>query len=153
MWLGLRSFRIEYRYLALGTLEGISTWNSRGRPRKPWKRSKVTWATCWTLVGHPISMGWRGAEIGASSCRSTRQDTMDLLKAARRNSTNDSCCWWWRLCSGPPTPPPPLEEGAVEEEPFPWPPQPPPFDIITMPVMSILLISSGLWSVWCIWSS
>lgn len=51
--------RKKRRYLALGAVRGTSGSNSTGRPRNPWNRSKVTWATCRTSVGHPISIEWR----------------------------------------------------------------------------------------------
>lgn len=88
----------EREYLALGTRPGIWSWNSGGRPRKPWKRSKVTWVMWWTLVGHPVSMGgWGTAEI-TSSGGSTRHDTIDFLKAPNSKGTMQlwslSCgCW------------------------------------------------------------
>ena len=108
-------------YLALGTRPGISTSNSTGKPRNPLKRSKVTWVMCWTLVGHPISMWWT-VEI-TSSGRSTRQATMDFLKADKRRATTES---WF--CSS-----------SVALAPFaPFtPPQPPPFVTITSPVIVI----------------
>lgn len=45
--------------LALGAFFGTSGSNSEGRPRKPSKRSYVTWATWHILVGRPISMARR----------------------------------------------------------------------------------------------
>jgi len=124
------------KYLALGTRQGISTSNSTGRPRKPLKRSKVTWVICWTLVGQPMSMWWRVLLVGMTSSppSSMRQATRDFLIAVNTNAIIDSCwfctCSWWSCNSLlfvpfvplPPTPPP----------------HPPPFVTITRPVISAI---------------
>lgn len=120
-------------YLALGTRQGISTWSSWGRPRKPWNRSNVTWVMCRTFVGHPISILWTAEEIPPpippSSCRlSTRQDTTDFRSAVRRNSTRDSCWFCSSSSSASSTADFPLP-------PFP-PPQPTPLVTITSPVIA-----------------
>lgn len=71
-------------YLALGALLGTSGSNSTGKPKKPLNRSKVTCATCRTLVGHPISML-------QSSLRLLLQATRDLLKMATRSASSEIC--------------------------------------------------------------
>uniref|UniRef100_A0A2P2QNU2 Uncharacterized protein n=1 Tax=Rhizophora mucronata TaxID=61149 RepID=A0A2P2QNU2_RHIMU len=73
--------------LALGALLGTSGSNSTGKPRNPSNLSKVTWATCVTLVGNPISMA-QSSLLPAALIR--LHPTIDLLKAATKSSTIDS---------------------------------------------------------------
>ena len=90
------SWRIGGQYLALGTLLGISIWNSIGSPRNPLNLSKVTCATCLTLVGRLMSI-----LIWSSD---PWQESPDLLKASsmnvKRESSTSSRQPWGSMCPG-----------------------------------------------------
>ena len=119
-------------HLALGTRQGISSSNSLGRPRKPWKRSNVTWETWRTFVGQPISISPSTTAASSSSSssslaghpappaapRSTRHATTERRTAA---SSSSSTAARRRRSSSPPPPPPPAAAAAL----FPPPPTPP----------------------------
>lgn len=73
-------------YLALGGLVGISGSNSTGKPKKPLNLSNVTWATCLTLVGHPMSIPLQSLALSLF----LQLTHKDFLKRVTKNANKDS---------------------------------------------------------------
>jgi len=74
-----------YIYLALGGLLGKSGSNSSGKPKKPLNLSKVTCATCRTLVGGLMSM------LQRSLLPLLLKGNNDFLKRVTRSSKSGKC--------------------------------------------------------------
>jgi len=64
--------------LALGGFLGTSGSNSEGRPRKPSKRSYVTWATWEILVGRLMSMACRSFSSAIISLEKQRDSSKTI---------------------------------------------------------------------------